>query len=109
MRKHPVALTFLGFLIVASLASAVFAVARVNTLEVTGIFEKIDNTQDQEAIVLNVNGKIASGPLGQYCVFTDEKQTELDRDTFVKRYLRRVVTVELIEHTGEVIACRVGS
>lgn len=108
MRKYA-GIIILSLILVTFSASCAVALARIPTLEVTGIFEKIDATVDPRSIVLIVDGKEASGPLGESCVFRDEKNNEVDRDTFVRLYLKRIITVELIESTGVVVACRVGS
>lgn len=83
--------------------------APVPVLEVTGTFESIDETEEPHRIVLKVNGDEVSGPLEETCVFLDDRGNTVERDLFVRRYLRRVITVELTEDTGVVILCRVGS
>lgn len=85
------------------------AVIALPTLEVTGIFQEIDETEKPHKIMLDVNGKEASGPLSEACTFQGEKGDYIERDLFIRRYLKRVITVELIEDTGEVVSCRVGS
>ena len=86
-----------------------WAIKKIELLEVTGIFEDIDLTVEPNIIELNVNGTKAFGPLRQDCRFFDEKRQDVDKETFIKSYLKRVVTLEIVEDTGEVFSCRVGS
>jgi hypothetical protein len=78
-------------------------------LEATGIFEGIDDTETPNVITLSVDGEKASGQLHESCVFYDERQRILPRKGFLQLYIRKTVTVEILEETGQVISCRGGS
>lgn len=102
-------LLFLGTVFCGDVIKSEAVLVSPPPLEVTGIFQKIDEAEKPYKIVLDVNGKEASGPLSETCVYLGEKGDYIERDLFVQRYLKRVITVELIEDTGEVVLCRVGS
>jgi hypothetical protein len=82
------------------------ALKEIILLEVTGIYESLDETATPKVIALNVEGKNASGPLWHSCNFFDEKEQELSLEEFTKRYLTKDVTLEIIEDTGEVFSGR---
>ena len=86
-----------------------FAVQAIPVLEVTGVLSRVDNTVMPHIIVLSVEGQEASGPIFEGCIFFDEKGNVLDEETFVRRFLKRIVTLEIFEDSGEVVRCRVGS
>jgi hypothetical protein len=75
-------------------------------LEVTGTFEALDETAAPKVIFLNVRGHQASGPLWHSCAFFDEKEASLTFEDFAKRYLKRDITLEIIEDTGEIFSGR---
>jgi hypothetical protein len=104
--------------IVAVMACALLAAAfppvaqarmAITILQVTGAFVAIDETLTPNEIVLQVDGQDAAGPLAPQCQFFDQRGRSVDREVFVKNYLKQVITVEIVEHTGEVISCRPGS
>lgn len=108
MRKTALSLALLAFvLLLGTLRSE--ALMPIPMLEVTGIFKGLDTTENPPLILLEVDGKKASGPLDVFCVFMDEKQRLITRDEFLKLYLNRVITVEIAEDSGVVKTCRVGS
>ena len=82
------------------------ALKAVVLLEVTGIFEALDETTVPNVIFLKVEDKEASGPLRDGCVFFDEREKDLPQGDFVKRYINRFVTLEIVEDTGEVFCAR---
>ena len=65
------------------LASRAEAVTEVPMLEVTGTLERVEPMEDGERLVLNVNGKEASGPLFSDCHFLDERGTLIPREDFL--------------------------
>ena len=85
------------------------AVAPIEVLTVVGQFEGFDETESPIRIVLIVNGEEAMGPLSDRCTFIDEKGNYIERIAFLQSYFKRIVTISLIEETGEVVECRVGS
>ena len=91
------------------LASRAEAVTEVPMLEVTGTLERVEPMEDGERLVLNVNGKEASGPLFSDCHFLDERGTLIPKDDFLRRYMKRYVTVELDEDQGVIYVCRLGA
>ncbi|MDR1978470.1 MAG: hypothetical protein LBQ42_07035 [Synergistaceae bacterium] len=105
--KKNVALVVAGTLLaVACLVSSAFAVMKIPTLEVTGQLEKVDESTQPAVIFINVNGTTASGPLSERCSFSDVRGNSMERAAFVKNYTKKMVTLELIEDSGEVIDCR---
>lgn len=74
-------------------------------LQATGTLEALN----AQGISLSVFGTLYTNPLSGDCVFLDERRGRMDPDAFVRRYLRRYVTVELEEDSGAVVSCRVGS
>lgn len=78
-------------------------------LEVTGMLEGVASEGEREVVTLNVYGKLASGPLSSDCRFLDERGQPMDKPSFLQRYMKRVVTVDLEADSGEVVSCRVGS
>jgi hypothetical protein len=101
-----VALAGLAFFLFSGEANAL---TLTPMLEVTGSFEALDDTVTPNVITLKVNGEEASGPLSDRCVFSDERGVAIDQKTFVARYIRRFITIELVESSGEVVSCRAGS
>ena len=101
----------------------------VGFLELTGVFVSLDTTVTPNVITLAVDGKKASGPLHEDCIFYDKTnqgnpsnpKRALSREAFVRLldYLSRldridkgshkIVTVEIDEETGQVLSCRIGS
>ncbi len=105
MRKLTVlTLSLIFSLVMCNIASAV---AQMEMLEVTGIFKKVADVEGVKTIFLDVSGKTASGPLDEGCIFLDEGNKEIERETFLKRYLNRYITVELEAESGVVLLCRV--
>lgn len=86
-----------------------FAVAQAELLEVTGILERVESGEQGEIVTLNVNGKVASGPLDPGCRFMDERGQTLEKTAFLQRYMKRIVTLELEAESGVVMSCRVGA
>ena len=82
------------------------ALKAVVLLEVTGIYDALDETVTPNVIILNVNDQQASGPLWNGCAFFDEKEQGLSLEDFTERYLTQEVTLEIIEDTGEVYSGR---
>ncbi len=80
------------------------AVTEIPMLEVTGTLERVE---EGEVLVLNVEGKEASAPLFSDCHFLDERGTLIPKEEFLRRYMKRYVTVELSEADGAVYVCRV--
>jgi hypothetical protein len=78
------------------------AVSELKLLEVTGTLVSLDVTADPMVIVLNVEGATASGPLWPGCTFSDEKENSLTLAPFIERYTDRLVTLEIVEDTGEI-------
>ena len=85
------------------------AVTEIPMLEVTGTLERVEPVEDGERLVLNVNGKEASGPLFSDCRFLDERGTLIPREDFLRRYMKRYVTVKLDEDQGVIYVCRLGA
>ena len=85
------------------------AVTEMPMLEVTGTLERVERMEDGERLVLNVNGKEASGPLFPDCRFLDERGTLIPKEDFLRRYMKRYVTVELDEDQGVIYVCRLGA
>lgn len=86
------------------------AVTEIPMLEVTGTLERVEHVkdgEDGEVLVLNVEGKEASAPLFSDCHFLDERGTLIPKEEFLRRYMKRYVTVELSEADGAVYVCRV--
>jgi hypothetical protein len=105
--KRNTVLTVIGALVVAACwASAAFALMKIPTLEVTGQLEKVDSSLDPAMIFVSVDGTEASGPLSENCSFTDARGNSMERDAFVNRYVKKIVTLELIEDSGVVVSCR---
>jgi hypothetical protein len=102
------------FCVVLALAVAAFlpppqeayALKRIVLLEVTGTFQSLDETATPKVIFLDVKGQQASGPLWHSCTFFDEKEESLTLEDFTSRYLKREVTLEIIEDTGEIYSGR---
>ncbi len=110
MRMGDVSLRRVGtVLLVALVAVGAFvlraeAVTEIPMLEVTGTLERVE---EGEVLVLNVEGKEASAPLFSDCHFLDERGTLIPKEEFLRRYMKRYVTVELSEADGAVYVCRV--
>jgi hypothetical protein len=85
------------------------AVMKAPTLTVTGQLVRLDQSTNPPVIELSVDGVTASGPLAEFCRFMDDRGNDITRDLFFRRYLKRVITVEILEQSGEVVSCRVGS
>jgi hypothetical protein len=85
------------------------AVKELNLLEVSGIFRAFDAAATPNVIVLDVNGQEGSAPLFDGCSFLNEKGEEINGADFVRQYLDRVITLELLEDTGEIFSCRPGA
>lgn len=86
------------------------AVTEMEILEVTGILESVEPGEEgTEILTLNVNGKEASGPLDPGCRFMAEGGKSIEKNDFLRRYMKRIVTVELEAKLGTVMSCRVGS
>lgn len=97
-------------LALAGLSQSAQAVTEMELLEVTGILESVEPGEEgTEILTLNVNGKEASGPLDPGCRFVDEGGKSLEKSDFLRRYMKRIVTVELEAKLGTVMSCRVGS
>ena len=101
----------LALLCLASVSEAVFM---PSTLEVTGIFDRVEEPDDENGqamslLVLIVNGKEASGLIRMECTFFDEKGNNIDRNDFMRLYIKRTITAEILEDSGEVVSCRVGT
>ena len=108
MRRNGI--VFVVVVLLGLSAACAFAVAPPpEILEVTGALERVERGQEGDVIVLNVSGKEASGPLDPECVFLDEGGVAISREDFLKRYLKRYVTLELGAEDGVVRLCRVGS
>ena len=107
MRFGIVAAVFLLTLMMGGLPA--HAVAAIELLEVTGTLERVEPVEDGERLVLNVNGKEASGPLFSDCRFLDERGQPVEKNDFLRRYMKRIVTLELEAESGVVVSCRVGS
>lgn len=82
---------------------------KLDVLEVTGIFLGIDIKEEPHRLRLQVEENEFSGPLEESCLFWDDELKATSRDDFVRLYLKRVITVTLLEETGSVISCKVGS
>ena len=86
------------------------AVAAMELLEVTGILDRVEPMEEGgESITLNVSGKEASGPLDPGCRFMDERGRPVEKNDFLRRYMKRIVTLELEAESGVVVSCRVGA
>ena len=113
MKMDGVSLRRIGAVLLAAWAAAGALVLRAGAedpmlmLEVTGTLERVEPVEDGERLVLNVNGKEASGPLFSDCHFLDERGTLIPKEEFLRRYMKRYVTVELSEADGAVYVCRV--
>ena len=108
MRFGIVAAVFLLTLMVGGLPA--HAVAAIELLEVTGTLERVvPGENGGEVITLGVNGKEASGPLFSDCRFLDERGQPVEKNDFLRRYMKRIVTLELEAESGVVVSCRVGS
>ncbi|MDR1376369.1 MAG: hypothetical protein LBJ22_02565 [Synergistaceae bacterium] len=83
-----------------------YAMKALDLLEVTGTFEFFDETVTPNVVTLKVKGRNASGPIWASCVFFGEKETAIAQEDFVKRYLTRDVTLEIIKDTGEIFSGR---
>ena len=99
-------------LLVALVAAGAFAlraeaVTEIPMLEVTGTLERVEPVEGGELLVLKVDGKEASAPLFSDCHFLDERGTLIPKEEFLRRYMKRYVTVELSEADGAVYVCRV--
>ena len=81
------------------------AKAEAPTLVVTGTLEQLDTSQTPAVMALNVNGQLASAPVTELCQYTDDRGNPMKQDDFVKRYLKKFVTVTLYEHNGEIVSC----
>lgn len=99
----------LGILAAFGLSSAAYAVAAPELLEVTGILDRVVPDEEGEIITLKVGGKEASGPLDPECHFIDEKGQRMEKKAFLRRYMKRIVTLELEAESGVVLLCRVVS
>lgn len=104
----------LGFaavvLVLSGLSLSAHAVTDIELLEVTGTLERVEPGEEgAEILTLNVGGKEASAPLDPGCYFTDEGGESIEKNDFLRRYMRRLVTLELEAKSGVVMSCRVGS
>lgn len=99
----------LGVLICSGDIFSAQAVSRIELLEVTGVLESVEAGEQGEIVTLNVNGKVASGPLDPGCRFMDERGQTLEKTAFLQRYMKRIVTLELEAESGVVMSCRVGA
>lgn len=112
MRIDGVSLRRIGAVLLVALAAVgafvlrAEAVTEVRMLEVTGTLERVEPVEDGELLVLKVDGKEASGPLFSDCHFLDERGTLVPKEDFLRRYMKRHVTVELDEASGVVYVCR---
>ena len=116
MRMGGVSLRRVGTVLLAAWAAAAGAlvlraeaVTEVPMLEVTGTLERVEPVEDGELLVLKVDGKEASGPLFSDCRFLDERGTLIPKEDFLRRYMKRYVTVELDEDQGVIYVCRLGA
>ena len=115
MKMDGVSLRRIGAVLLAAWAAAGALVLRAGAedpmlmLEVTGTLERVEPVEDGERLVLNVNGKEASGPLFSDCHFLDERGTLIPKEDFLRRYMKRYVTVELDEDQGVIYVCRLGA
>ena len=50
-----------------------------------------------------------AAPLFSDCRFLDERGTLIPKDDFLRRYMKRYVTVELDEDQGVIYVCRLGT
>ena len=112
MRKN-IAMSFLWAVVFAfcfyTFPSEAVTPLPTTILEISGIFEGIDEGTVPSTIVLSVDGQQASGILSGASIFLNEQKKVVDRGLFLKNYLKHVVTLEIREDTGEVVLCRVGS
>lgn len=98
------------FLVLIGIPSSARAVAAIELLEVTGTLERVAPEEGGgEVITLNVYGKEASGPLDPSCQFLDERGQPMEKNDFLRRYMKRIVTLELEANSGVVLSCRLGS
>lgn len=102
-------MVFLSIIGVEPLFSAPLPDGAPAILEVTGMLEGVASEGEREVVTLNVYGKLASGPLSSDCRFLDERGQPMDKPSFLQRYMKRVVTLDLEADSGEVVFCRVGS
>ena len=115
MRMGDVSLRRVGtVLLVALVVAGAFvlraeAVTEAPMLEVTGTLERVEPVEGGELLVLKVDGKEASGPLFSDCHFLDERGTLIPKEVFLRRYMKRYVTVELDEADGVIYVCRLGA
>jgi hypothetical protein len=96
-------------LLVAAFPPEAQARMRITILEVTGALVGIDEKPTPNEITLKVGEEDAAGPLASGCRFLDARGHEIEQRVFVRNNLEKTVTVEIVEHTGEVISCRPGS
>jgi hypothetical protein len=111
MKKNAISMgkvLFLSLCLAVGLALSAEADMIPPTLTATGRLTRLDESVSPPVIELNVNGTPASGPLAEGCRFVDERGNALTREAFFRRYLQKVITIELFEHSGEVIFCRPG-
>ena len=104
----------LGFaavvLVLSGLSLSAHAVTDVELLEVTGTLERVEPGEEgTEILTLNVNGKEASASLDAGCRFMAEGGKSIEKSDFLRRYMKRLVTLELEAESGAVMSCRVGS
>jgi hypothetical protein len=100
------AVLFLTAAVFLSSPKEAHALKEMILLDVTGIFESLDETVTPNVIILNVGGQQASGPLWHSYNFFDEKEQSLSLEDFTQRYLKQEVALEIIEDTGEVYSGR---
>lgn len=111
IRTPAVWMLVLGLLFVlVGFSSPARAVTAMELLEVTGILDRVEPMEEGgESITLNVSGKEASGPLDPGCRFMDERGRPVEKNDFLRRYMKRIVTLELEAESGVVVSCRVGA
>ena len=98
MPKIAFCAAFLTFLI----GSAAFP----QTENVVGTFESLAETNGGFVITLIVNGQRASGPVSASCKYYDHDGKEVSRHIFGAALLGEPITVEVLDRSGEVYACR---
>jgi len=97
-------------LVLSGLSLSAHAVTDVELLEVTGTLERVEPGEEgTEILTLNVNGKEASASLDAGCRFMAEGGKSIEKSDFLRRYMKRLVTLELEAESGAVMSCRVGS
>ena len=97
-------------LVLAGFSLSAHAVTDVELLEVTGTLERVEPGEEgTEILTLNVNGKEASASLDAGCRFMAEGGKSIEKSDFLRRYMKRLVTLELEAESGAVMSCRVGS